>query len=130
MKERRVWGRRARRGVTLVEVLIVVAIITLISAGVALTAFSHVESTKLKNAKTNARSLRLAVKTWWLENDTTDCPTLSELVKAEALDRDSSRTDPWGEPWHIECTERDVTVISAGKDRKLGTEDDIRIPPT
>jgi len=86
------WGRRARRGVTLVEVLIVVAIITLISAGVALTAFSHVEGTRRKNAATNARSVRMAVKAWWLEHDTTDCPTVADLVNAEALDRDRARS--------------------------------------
>lgn len=130
MVERIQRGRRARRGVTLVEVLIVVAIIALVSSGVALAAFAHVGVTKEKMAKTSARTLRAAVKTWWLDNDTAECPTVAELVRDHALDRDNSPNDPWGQPWQLECANRDVTITSSGSDRALGTADDIRVPPT
>ncbi len=130
MVERIQRGRRARRGVTLVEVLIVIAIIALVSSGVALAAFAHVDKTKEKMAKESARTLRAAVKTWWLENDNATCPTVAELVRDRALDRDNSPNDPWGQPWHFECINQDVTITSSGVDRALGTADDIRVPPT
>ena len=123
-------ARYHQLGVTLVEVLIVVAIIALVSAGVALASFSHWLTTQNKSAAANARNLRGAVKTWWLEHDPSVCPDMDQLVADQALDRDSSRTDPWGKPWRIECANSDVTILSDGHDRTPGTPDDIRIPPT
>ncbi len=122
--------RRRGRGVTLVEVLIVVAIIALVSAGVAVAAIPFWEHAKEETAATNARDLRVAVKTWWVENDPSVCPDLSQLVQDQALDHDSLRKDPWGKPWRIECANHDVTILSDGSDRIAGTSDDIRIPPT
>ena|ERR1700761_7001993 len=123
-------GRRGRRGVTLVEVLIVVAIIALVSSGVALAAFARVPGATEKTAKTSARTVRTAVKLWWAEHGSSACPTYAELVSDRQLDRDNSANDPWGQPWQIECANDDVTIISSGQDRTLGTADDIRIPPT
>jgi len=128
----RMYRRRTRgrlRGVTLVEVLIVVAIIALVSAGVAVAAFPYWERARVKSASTNARNLRGAVKSWWIEHDPSVCPDISQLVQDQALDRDSPRTDPWGKPWRIECVEHDITILSDGSDRTAGTSDDIRIPP-
>ena len=131
MRKRVVRGARIgrARGVTLFEVLIVVAIIALISAGVALAAIKFFDSSRVRTAATNARTIRGAVKTWWIEHDQAECPGVDELIRAGTLDRDSTRVDPWGETWRVECAERDVTVISTGPDRKPGTPDDILIPP-
>ena len=123
-------GRARGRGVTLVEVLIVVAIITLVSAGVALAAFKFWGPARNKTAATNARAVRGAVKTWWLEHDASACPSVKQLVDDQILDKDNARLDPWGRPWRIECADNDVTIYSDGDDRTAGTADDIRIPPT
>jgi general secretion pathway protein G len=122
--------RRRVRGVTLVEVLIVVAIIALVSAGVAVAVFPNWGRAQQKAATANARNLRGAVKTWWVEHDPSLCPDINQLIRDQALDRDSPRTDPWGTPWRIECADHDVTILSDGSDRTAGTSDDIRIPPT
>jgi len=37
--------------------------------------------------------------------------------------------DPWGSPHSIVCTEDDITVISTGPGKKIGTPDDIVAPP-
>lgn len=121
--------RARERGVTLIEVLIVVAIMALVSAGVAAAAIKYWAHAQRKTAKTDARTLRGSVKAYWVLEAPEHCPTVDELVSAGHLDKDSTRHDPWGEPWRIECTEGDVTVTSAGPDRKPETEDDIRIPP-
>lgn len=117
------------RGVTLIEVLIVVAIITLISAGIAAAVFPYLERSRTKAAATNARHLRAVVKMWWTDHDPSTCPSVAQLVDDDALDRDSPPADPWGRPWRVECDGHDVTVSSDGGDRTAGTVDDIRIPP-
>ena len=125
------WSRRrSQRAVTLVEVLIVVAIIALDSASVAVAAIKFWEPARVKSAATNARAIRSAVKTWWVEHDPALCPTVTQLVSDQILDKDNTATDPWGKPWRIECAESDVTIYSDGSDRIAGTSDDIRIPPT
>jgi len=121
--------RRRARGVTLFEVLIVVAILALISSGVAFAAFAILERVKVREAEKSARVVRAGVNAWrTLQNDP-GCPTLDDLIREGVLDRDGTRTDPWGQAWRIECAEREATIVSLGPDRKAETEDDIRVPP-
>jgi len=108
----------------------VVAIIALVSGGVAIAAFKFHEPAKRKTATTSARAIRGAVKSWWLEHESSQCPSLKELIDDEALDEDNAQADPWGKPWRIDCANNDVTVSSTGSDRIAGTADDIRVPPT
>lgn len=122
-------GRSALRGVTLVEVLVVVAIMALVAAGVSVAVVGRWDHSRQTTTETQARNLRAAVKTWWVERGTSSCPGVEELIDSGVLDRDSARRDPWGHQWQLECTAGDVTVISAGRDGQLGTDDDIRIPP-
>jgi general secretion pathway protein G len=121
--------RGAERGVTLVEVLIVVAIMALVATGVAVAAMGYYQSTRVKTAGMNAAGLREAVKGWWMKHDDETCPTVDELITDGILDEGSLRKDPWGGSWRIECTGFRVTVSSDGPDRKQGTADDIRVPP-
>ena len=121
--------RSGCRGVTLMEVLVVVAIMSLIAAGVGIAAYEYWNETRVRTAMTDARTLRGAVKSWWVLTGNDGCPTVAQLVRGRVLDADSARADPWGSPWRIECSEGEVSVISDGPDRKAGTEDDIRAPP-
>lgn len=126
---RRLRTRVASRGVTLFEVLIVVAILALISAGAAFAIHGPFTDAKRRTAATDARSIRQAVKGWWALKSETRCPSVEDLVQDGILDRDSPRKDPWGEAWRLECSDADVTITSLGQDRQEGTSDDIRIPP-
>jgi len=77
---------------------------------------------------TEARTVRVAARAWRMENDAVGCPKFDELRLAGLLESDTRSGDAWGEPWVIQCTEADVSVVSAGQDRKLDTSDDIRVP--
>ncbi len=121
--------RRRARGVTLIEVLVVVAIMALIAGSVGVAVFKHWSDAQIQTTATNARSIRKAVEAWWLNHDAAVCPGVDELVASGVVDRDSPRLDAWGESWRVECSEGQVSVLSAGRDRRHGTDDDIRIPP-
>jgi len=111
-------------------VLIVVAIIALISAGVGLAATKYFADAQVRTTASNARAIRGAVKAWWIDHDHGQCPGVDDLITSGTLDRDSPKQDAWGESWRVECNDDEVTVVSLGRDRRLGTSDDIRIPPT
>jgi prepilin-type N-terminal cleavage/methylation domain-containing protein len=115
--------------VTLLEVLVVVAIMSLIAAGVGVASYRHWQGAQLKTAGTNARAVRSAVKSWWVMTGNSGCPTATQLVNDDILDEDSPLTDPWGKPWRIDCSEDHVSVGSDGPDRTPATVDDIRVPP-
>lgn len=125
------WIRRRRlvRGASLLEILIAVAIMAMIAGAVGVGAYRAYRDSQVRTAAMNARTIRGAVKSYWVSADTGDCPTFADLVRGRALDEDSPRKDPWGTPWRIECSEDRVSVSSDGPDRKSGTDDDIRVPP-
>jgi len=114
--------------VTLIEILIVVAIITMISGGIAAAVFPYFVDSQRKATAVDAHTIRAAVRAWWLTHDPVQCPDFDELVKSGALDEGSPRRDAWGEPWQIQCAGGAVSVVSAGQDRQLDTADDIRAP--
>lgn len=129
MKQPVVRNSRSReRATTLVEVLIVVAIIALVAGGIGVAAFEHWGKAKQKATLADAHTVRSAVRTWWIENDASECPNIDQLKREGALDKSGRGRDAWGEPWLIQCAEGDVSVVSAGQDRKLDTPDDIRVP--
>jgi type II secretory pathway pseudopilin PulG len=115
--------------VTLFEVLIVVAILALVTAGVAVAAFGAWAGAQEDTARSNARSIRMATKAWWIRHDPGTCPTVETLITDGALERGSPKKDPWGTAWKIECDVDDATVVSHGRDRVPDTPDDIRVPP-
>ena len=128
MRARRRLESRFQRGVTLFEVLIVVAILAMIAGGVAFFALPQFNKAKIDTAKGAARVVRQAASQWRATNNETECPSISQLVQDKLLDPGQNTADPWGQPFAISCTDEDVTVVSNGPDRKRGTKDDIQIP--
>ena len=120
--------RAALRGVTLIEVLIVVAILSLSAAGVTVAVLPKFQEAQVKTTETNAREIRNAIQRWRGLKGGTDCPTISQLVQDKEIDSASKVDDAWGSPFKIQCTEDDVIIMSAGPDKKEGTKDDIIVP--
>jgi general secretion pathway protein G len=116
------------RGVTLFEVLIVVAILAMIAGGVAFFALPQFNKAKINTAEGAARVIRQAASQWQATNNETSCPTMSQLVQDKLLDPGQNTADPWGQPFAITCADEDVMVLSGGPDKKKGTKDDIVIP--
>jgi|SRR5688572_26988459 general secretion pathway protein G len=126
----RAWKRAARaveRGVTLVEVLIVVAIMSMMAAAVVVAVIPKFKDAQIKSADQNAREIRNAV-TRYRARGTDTCPTVTQLVSEKEIDSASNTNDPWGSAFKIECGEDEIWVTSNGPDKKDGTADDISIP--
>lgn len=124
----RLRARRLARGVTLIEVLIVVAILSLIAAGVTVGVLPKFREAQVKTTEQNAREIRNAVNRWRGSKGGSDCPTISQLVQDKEIDTASKTDDAWGNPYKIQCTDDDVFVSSPGPDKRDGTADDIQVP--
>jgi len=123
-------GRFLTRGVTLVEVLIVVAIMSLIAAGVVVAVIPKYKKAQMDTAETNAREIRSAVARWRATRGGEECPSVAQLVTDKEIDTASKTDDPWGSQYKIQCGDDEVTVSSPGPDKKDGTQDDISVPKT
>jgi general secretion pathway protein G len=122
MKRRR---SRPAGGFTILEIMVVLAIIGLIAAAVGKTVMHALADGRQRTATLLVREVMGAAQQAML-NDAT-CPTLDDLLKNQAL-RDAPK-DPWGTVVVLRCPSEhqkdSVDVISAGPDRKLDTPDDI-----
>jgi general secretion pathway protein G len=127
-RTRRRCAQALERGVTLVEVMIVVLIISMVAGGAAVFALPRLREAQIKSAETWARTIRAAVQNWQSSTNETSCPTVSQLVQEKHLDSGASTVDPWGQGFTLTCTEDEVFVLSNGPDKKKGTKDDIQIP--
>lgn len=118
--------RRARsRGVTLVEVLIVVAIMALIAGGVGFLILPRFRDAQKDQALQNARRIR-GVAITFVALKPGDCPTIESLIAEKQLDGSQNTKDPWGGDYTITCEGVDEIIVSSpGPDQTEGNEDDI-----
>jgi prepilin-type N-terminal cleavage/methylation domain-containing protein len=130
MRAQRLQLIRQIRGFSLIEIVVAIAIIAMISASITIAVVHYKTMAEVKLTTANAETIRAGVKSWWIEHDAATCPTITHLVADGALDRGKVDRDAWRGSWQLSCAENDVTVVSAGPDKQLGTEDDIRVPPS
>jgi len=116
------------RGYTLVEILVVLAIIGLIAGVTALALFKFVPEARIKTTRESAQVIRRAASLYRMDHGS-ECPSLPVLVQSQMIDEASKTTDAWDTPISVECDDRGhITVVSAGPDKKMNTPDDIRVP--
>jgi general secretion pathway protein G len=123
--QRRRRRRRASLGMTLIEIMVVLAIISLILGGVGLVAFNQFKSAQSDDARNDVVQIQQAVEQFMLQKRG-KCPKNLQELKASGIASRVSK-DPWGNDYNIVCPgeHSSVDVISPGADGELGTDDDI-----
>jgi general secretion pathway protein G len=121
-------ARAAAAGFTLLEVMIVLAIIGLIAGGIGVTVFNQFKKGQVKIAKTTVGEISGAVQQYMMENNS-ECPKgMEDLVAKKNLKK--MLKDPWGKDFVIKCPGTNDTdgadVSSSGPDKQEGTTDDIK----
>jgi general secretion pathway protein G len=122
-------GRRAvSRGLTLVELIIVITIIGVLTAAISVGLMKAKKTADIGTTTTACNTARGATAMWRSAHPADDCPTIDQLKKEKFLGSDFNVKDPWGGEIKLACDSDDVTCSSAGPDRKEGTDDDIHVP--
>lgn len=116
--------RRARqRGMTLVEIMIVVVIMGMIASAVGIAVFNQLKEARVKTAEQETRTVENAVQLW--QTDHSGCPTMAQLKSDGKINRSARDRDPWDNEYIITCDSGEVTVRSKGPDGVDGNEDDV-----
>jgi general secretion pathway protein G len=121
--------RRGDRGFTLLEIMVVLAIVALIFGGIGAAVFSKYKKAQVMGAKLRVKAVREANAQYMMDNSN-NCPRgIDDLVAQKYLDKGNAK-DPWGKDMLFRCPGTNDTdnadVVSAGPDKQEGTADDIK----
>jgi general secretion pathway protein G len=118
---------RAQRGFSLIEILIVVALIALIAGMVANQVFGGQDRAKVKMAQAQVAALSGKVSQY--EGDTGALPQrLEDLMTSPGsvkgwlgpYSKEGELKDPWNTPYEYRVSGRSFTITSHGADRQPG----------
>jgi general secretion pathway protein G len=122
-------ARAAQRGFTLLEIMIVLAIMGMIVTGVSIKVFSQLKKAKVQTARIGVKKVIDAAGRF-MSGPGSGCPKgIDELITQGELSKNDGK-DPWGTAYLFRCPGTQdvdgVDVVSWGPDRADGTADDIR----
>lgn len=122
-------GRRSPNelGMSLIEIMVVMAIIGLLVGGVAVVATGQLAKAKVTDTKKRIAQMKTALQ-FYANDNSNPCPKDLSALKEQKLVKGDVK-DPWGREFVFTCPgEHDkdgADLSSMGKDGKEGTEDDI-----
>jgi general secretion pathway protein G len=121
-------ARAVEAGFTLLEIMVVLAIIALLAGGVGAAVFRQFKKAQTSTARLRVKAARDATAQFMIDNSST-CPRgIDDLVQQKYLDRSNAK-DPWGKDLIFRCPGTNDTdsadITSAGPDKQEGTPDDV-----
>lgn len=106
-------------GFTLVELMVVIAIIAVLATTAGVFLFGALDEADTTKAKAEIKSLKAAVTAYMLKNNRKLPESLDEV--GPFMENGKVPEDPWGNPYHYtKDGSRDFTIISYGADGKAG----------
>jgi general secretion pathway protein G len=120
--------RSVERGMTLIEIMVVVAIIGMLMGTVGVYAFGRFEKAKITDTKMVIKNVEAALVHYQTEN-TDSCPKgIADLVAQKIMPKEP--LDAWGQSLVFKCPGEHnadgADIVSKGKDKTEGTGDDIK----
>ena len=115
--------RKHLEGMTLIELMIVMVIMALVATAAGFAVIPALTNARIRQASTDASTIRQMATAYLVDYD--ECPSVEDLLEKRIMSSSTTRTDPWGNPFSIECDGSEPKVTSAGPDEQIGTEDDI-----
>ncbi len=122
-------ARRRNAGFTLVELLLVVAILGILAGMVVVNLSGQSESARISATRASISAIGTAISVY--ETETSRLPDSLEQLTQSTQDRpgllrQQDLRDSWGQPFQYRRTGRfEYEIRSAGPDMQMGTEDDI-----
>lgn len=118
---------RQPRGMTLVEIMIVVTIMASVAGVVGFFVFGALERANVKTAQMEAQQLESMVENFYMTTTPSRLPdNLEELTEGSAPLTEEIPTDPFNNDYvYDKQGNREFEIYSAGPDGVEGTEDDI-----
>jgi general secretion pathway protein G len=112
--------RRAPRGMTLIEIIVVITILSLLMAAVGVAVIPRLEEAKVDTAKMDIGNIGNALKTYYAKkgNYPDTGAGLKALVDTQILERQP--VDPWGHEYQYVLEGGKPNVFSYGKDGTTG----------
>lgn len=138
LKPFQVAGTALNKGMTLIEIIIVVALLGTLMTYLVSNLTSVSESAKEDQAKLAMGVISQSLQMYRVHNN--NYPTSSQGLQALLANPGSSRkwrgpyieeeklVDPWGLEFNYEAEGRNYKITSAGADGAIGTEDDLSYP--
>jgi len=121
-------SRRSDRGMTMLEIMIVLAIIGLVMSVVGVGVFQQFKKAQKKVAQVAVNEI--AAKTiQFMTDNNNECPkTVDDLVAQKYMPK--KQKDPWNHDFILRCpgtvNTDGIDVVSLGPDGQEGTPDDIK----
>ncbi len=117
-----------RAGFTLVELLVVVAILGILGTIAVQNVPGYIAKARVTAAESGTRALQEACTTYYINHKKMPS-SLEQLIEGEEPILDGGEGalyDPWDNKYEMEVKGKKIVVKSAGEDGQMGTEDDIR----
>jgi general secretion pathway protein G len=120
--------RSGDSGMTLMEIMIVFALIALIMGAVGVGAFNYFKKGQVKTARIQVNEIMQKAQQYMMDNNN-ECPkSMDDLVAQKYMPR--RQKDPWNKDFIMRCPGQintdGIDVISVGPDGTEGTADDIK----
>lgn len=121
------------RGFSLLELTLVIAIMGVLMAVAAINLIGGADDAKVETTKASMKVIKDSLQQYHTRNNAFP-PTLQTLIAGTGALQQGSDLDSWDQPFYYNPVgrsgapkEQGFTLVSAGPDNEMGTEDDIDI---